>query len=76
MAEKKTEGKARRTRIPEESREHIRAAREEFRESIRSLFPPEFVQHRRRARKEMLLAWRSAIDAALERIDDKLGQES
>ena len=76
MAERKSEGKSARKRIPEETREHMRAAREEFRESIRSLFPPEFVQHRRRARREMLLAWRSAIDVALERIDEKLGQES
>jgi hypothetical protein len=49
----------------------MRAARAEFRESIKALLPPEFVQHRRRARKEMLLAWRSAIDAALERLSDK-----
>ena len=36
-----------------------------------SLFPPEFVQHRRKARREMLLAWRSFIDRAIERIDEK-----
>ncbi len=58
-------------KIPDEAREHLRAAREELRDSVRALFPPEFVQHRRKARKEMLLAWRSFIDAALERIDEK-----
>ena len=58
-------------KIPPEAREHMRAAREEFRESIRLLFPPEFVAHRRKARREMLLAWRSFIDAALERIDEE-----
>ncbi len=56
-------------KIPEEAREHLRTAREELRNSIRVLMPPEFVEHRRKARKEMLLAWRSFIDAALERID-------
>jgi hypothetical protein len=32
------------------------------------VFPPEFVEHHRKARKEMLLAWRSMIDASLERM--------
>jgi hypothetical protein len=42
-----------------------------MRESIRSFLPPGFVEHRRKARKEMLLAWRSLIDSAIERMDDK-----
>ncbi len=46
----------------ENARQHMRAARQEVRESINSFFPPEFVQHQRRARREMLLAWRSFID--------------
>jgi hypothetical protein len=72
MAEKTSE-KTNASRIfPEEAREHMRAAREEFRESVASLFPPEFVQHRRRAKKEMLLAWRGVIDAALERLESKI----
>jgi len=58
-------------KIPEDAREHMRAARDEMRASIESLFPPEFVQHRRRARREMLLAWRSFIDRAIQRIDEK-----
>ena len=58
-------------KIPEDVRQHVRAAREEFRESIRAFLPPEFVEHGRKARKEMLLAWRSVIDAALERMDEK-----
>ena len=58
-------------KIPEDVREHMRAAREEFRESIRSILPPEFVAHRRRAGKEMLLAWRSLIDSALEHIEER-----
>ncbi len=70
MAEKTTktqkpfEGK-----IPDETREHYRAAREEFRKSVEGIFPPEFREHHRKARKEMLLAWRSMIDASLDRMD-------
>ena len=58
-------------KIPEEVRQHARAAREELRESVKAFLPPEFFEHRKRARKEMLLAWRSMIDAALERMDAK-----
>jgi hypothetical protein len=58
-------------KVPEEARQHARAAREEMRESMRSFMPPEFWEHGKKARKEMLLAWRSMIDAALERMDKK-----
>ena len=57
--------------IPEETREHMKAAREEMRKSYESLFPPGFIDHRRAARKEFLLAARSLIDAALKRMDEK-----
>lgn len=53
--------------IPEEVREHIQSARAEMRDSIESLFPPEFIEHRRAARREMLLAARALIDRAIER---------
>jgi len=56
-------------KIPDETREHYRAARDEFRKSVEGFFPPEFREHHRKARKEMLLAWRSMIDATLENID-------
>jgi len=72
MAEKTSEKTNPKRIFSEEAREHMRAAREEFRESVTSLFPPEFVQHRRRAKKEMLLAWRGVIDAALERLEEKI----
>ena len=62
-------------RIPEEVRQHVRAAREEMRESIKSFLPPGFVEHRKNARREMLLAWRSLIDSALERMDEKQEEE-
>jgi hypothetical protein len=58
-------------KVPEDVRQHARAARREMRESVKSFLPPEFWEHRKKARKEMLLAWRSMIDHALERMEDK-----
>ena len=58
-------------KIPEEVRQHARAAREEMRSSFKAFLPPEFFEHRQKARKEMLLAWRSMIDAALDRMEKK-----
>ena len=57
--------------IPEEAVKHAKAAREEMRKSMESLFPPGFVEHRRAARKEMLKAARSMIDAAIERMEKR-----
>ena len=57
--------------IPEESRKHYRAAREELRKSFNAWFPPEYLESRRAARKEMLLAAREFINHAIERIDEK-----
>lgn len=57
-------------KFPEETRQHFRAAREEFRKSVQGILPPEFIEHRHNARKEMLLAWRSMIDASLARMDE------
>jgi hypothetical protein len=71
MTENTTRRKSFKDEVPEEVRQHVRAAREELRESIRSILPPGFVEHRRKARKEMLLAWRSLIDSALERMEEK-----
>ena len=56
--------------IPEEARQHARAAHEEIHKSIETLFPPEFNEHTRHAGREILLAWRSLIDAALERTEE------
>jgi vacuolar-type H+-ATPase subunit E/Vma4 len=57
-------------KISEETRQHFRAARDEFHKSIEGMLPLEFAEHRRKARKEMLLAWRSMIDASLERMEE------
>ena len=61
--------------IPEEVRGHFREARQELRESMKTFLPPGFIEHRHKARKEMLLAWRSLIDSALERMDAKEKRE-
>ena len=58
-------------RIPEDVREHMRAARDEMRKSVEGMLPPGFVEHRRAARKEMLLAFRGMLDHAIERIDER-----
>jgi hypothetical protein len=71
MDENTTRRRSFEDKIPEEVRQHARAAREELRESVKAFLPPEFFEHRKKARKEMLLAWRSMINAALERMDEK-----
>lgn len=52
-----------------EAREHFRKARSEIKKGMKALFPPEFQEHREEARKEMLLAFRSMIDAAIEEME-------
>ncbi len=71
MAEKTNQRKPFEGKIPEEAREHFRAARQEMREGFKGILPPEFFEHRRNARKEMLLAWRSMIDSALKHMEEK-----
>lgn len=71
MDENTTRRRSFEDKIPEEVRQHARAAREELRESVKAFLPSGFIEHRRKARKEMLLAWRSIIDAALERMEKK-----
>jgi hypothetical protein len=55
----------------EEFHGHARAAREAWLGSWRSLIPDTFWEQRRTARREMLLAVRSLIDGALERLEEK-----
>jgi hypothetical protein len=71
MAEKSEREKKFRREIPEEAREHFRNARDEMRSAIEGFFPEGFLDHRRAARREMLLAWRSMLDAAIKRMDEK-----
>ncbi len=71
MPEKTSSQKSFQDRIPQDAREHMRAAREEMRKGFEALFPEGFVKHRRAAGREMLMAWRSMIDSALERMEEK-----
>jgi hypothetical protein len=64
MAERTTRHKPFEGKIPEAVHEHFHATRAEMPESIKRFLPPEFIEHHRNARKEMLLAWRSMIDSA------------
>jgi len=57
-------------KIPDEVREHAKAARQEMHASMEALFPPEFLEHHRKARKEMLLAWRSMIDTVINKMEE------
>ncbi|MFQ5340837.1 MAG: hypothetical protein ACE5F6_04740 [Anaerolineae bacterium] len=50
---------------------NVQQALGEFRSSLRSLLPAEFWEHRRAARREMLLAARSLVDAAIEHIEQQ-----
>ena len=67
MAEKTTRQKKYESRVPEEARQHFHAARQ----SVEMLLPEGFLEHRKSARREMLLAWRSMLDAAIQRMDEK-----
>lgn len=67
--ERPTKGPGR--RLPEDTREHLQAARQAFRESIEALFPAGYIEKRRLARREALLAARSLIDHALDRIEER-----
>lgn len=71
MDEKTARQKKYEQRVPEEARQHFRAAREEMRKGLETLFPEGFLDHRRNARREMLLAWRSMLDAAIQRTEEK-----
>jgi hypothetical protein len=59
--------------LPEDTRQHLQAARQAFRESVEALLPPGYVEKRRVARREALLAARSLIDHALERMAEHSG---
>lgn len=55
----------------QEAREHAKAARDSVKKSFEELIPHGFLEHRRAARREMLLAMRSLLDAAIERMEKK-----
>ena len=55
--------------VSDETVEHLKAAGQQMRQGVEAMFPPGFVEHRRAARKEVLLAVRSVIDAAIQRME-------
>ena len=69
MVEKKETEKIPGNWIPEDAKKHLKAAHEARMESVRSFLPPEFFENQKKARKEMLMAARSVIDHAIERIE-------
>ena len=71
MAETRTCKDPFRAYLPEDVREHLETARSEVRKGMETFLPPEFFTHRDTARREMLLAWRGVLDAALRRMDEK-----
>jgi hypothetical protein len=71
MTEETNEHKRLHDFVPPETREHLKAARNEMRKGYEALFPPGFVAHHRAARRELLLAARGLIDAAIKHVDEK-----
>jgi len=55
----------------DEAREHAKAARDSMKKGLEGFIPRGFIEHRRAARKEMLLAMRSLLDAAIERMEKR-----
>ncbi len=53
----------------QEARRHMQEARAAMRRSFESLLPHGFVENRKEARKQTLLAVRSMIDAAIDRTE-------
>lgn len=56
----------------EEARKHFKAAHESMHESLVELLPKGFIEHHKAARREILLAMRSLLDAAIEHMDKKI----
>ena len=71
MTESRSHQDAFRAHVPDEVRQHAGAARAEMRKSLETFLPKEFFEHRDTARREMLLAWRGVLDAAISRMDEK-----
>lgn len=57
--------------VPEEAREHYKNARKEMREVVKGFLPEGVLEHHRNARREMMLAWRSMLDHAIKKMDEK-----
>ncbi len=71
MTESRASHDAFRAHVPDEVRQHLHAARAEMRKGVGTFLPEAFFDHRDRARREMLLAWRGVLDTAIQRMDEK-----
>ncbi|HEY5515790.1 MAG TPA: hypothetical protein VIK12_06245 [Pengzhenrongella sp.] len=71
MTENRDRPEAFRSHVPAEVREHVSAARAEMRKGLETFLPVDFFEHRDTARREMLLAWRGVLDAAISRMDER-----
>jgi len=58
-------------KVPEEVREHAKAARSEMRKSIKAMIPPEVLEHHKAAKKERLLAMKKLVEHAIEKLEEK-----
>lgn len=56
--------------------ETIKAFRKEMTEWHGEMLPAEFHTHRRNAQREMLMAWRSLIDARIEKLEKSEKEKS
>jgi hypothetical protein len=74
MTQSRTRQDTPRPHVPEDVRQHLDAARAEMRKSLETILPEGFFVHRDAARREILLAGRSVLDAALRRMDEKKSQ--
>ena len=52
-----------------EAHEHLKAARASVHKSMEALVPAGFLENRRKAKKEVLLAVRTLIDSAIDKIE-------
>ena len=71
MTESRSHQESFRAHVPDDVRQHMGAARAEMLKGLETFLPKEFFEHRDTARREMLLAWRGVLDAAITRMDEK-----
>lgn len=56
---------------PGEAAQSVQEAWNDFRSTLRGYLPEEFWEHERAARRELLLAVRSMLDVAIERLEEE-----
>ena len=74
MTESRAHQDPSRVHVPEDVRQHLDVARAEMRKGLGTFLPDGLSEHRDAARREMLLAGRALLDAAIRRADAKKSQ--